>query len=598
MKKLYSFLLLLTLSSLLLVGCGGGTETGGEQDDGIYTVTLDSQGAGEFAAQTVERGGRVERPKSPSKTGYSFDGWYLGDERWSFSSDTVETDITLTARYIPIEYSISYDLGGGSMPDGAPTSFTVENAASITLPTPTRGDLKFDGWAFEGAILGSVSEVGLRDISLTAIFYDTKPEIIEGSDSVLAYAILNENNITVELLCKAEEKETRKLRIEVPENWSVAKATLGGKDKCFKAARVGEKNIVDLTLEGGTLSATLAPVITTDDMRLESGFGITLSDGTVVDANYYPGFLRKAVTFTIDDGRVDTDTEFLSIVKPAGILGTFNLNRVNSESLELYEGYEIANHHKLHSLPFRDPADFYTGKSFDSLVKDELFNSKTADTEYVYKTSTEGLYYINYHYYSESYIGKTAWHAIADDETYKKYVGITEEELEAGYGCEVVGFAYPHGVLTETVKQYLKEAGYLYARRTGNLKDKTGFALPEDRFAWTYNADVGCLLEVMAKYDALADDGTLKFFAFGVHSKDFLERWDVLREFAEKYGYRPGDFYYATNRAIFEYEDAVKALVITDEKIVNSSDIDVYVTVNGVKTVIFANSEYVFSENK
>ena len=40
---------------------------------------------------------------------------------------------------------------------------------------------------------------------------------------------------------------------------------------------------------------------------------------------YFPGFTRKSLTFTIDDGNITNDTKFLSIVRPAGILGTFNL---------------------------------------------------------------------------------------------------------------------------------------------------------------------------------------------------------------------------------------------------------------------------------
>ena len=98
----------------------------------------------------------------------------------------------------------------------------------------------------------------------------------------------------------------------------------------------------------------------------------------------------------------------------------------------------------------------------------------------------------------------------------------------------------------------------------------------------------------MADFDSYEDDGELKMFAFGVHAKDFetYGKWDDLEEYARLYGNRQEDFWYATNRQIFEYEDALKMLVITDEKITNPSDIDLFVTINGVKTIIFANSEY------
>ena len=44
-----------------------------------------------------------------------------------------------------------------------------------------------------------------------------------------------------------------------------------------------------------------------------------------IDLKFFPGWTRKSVTFTIDDGNVAMDKKFLDIVRPAGILGTFNL---------------------------------------------------------------------------------------------------------------------------------------------------------------------------------------------------------------------------------------------------------------------------------
>jgi hypothetical protein len=97
----------------------------------------------------------------------------------------------------------------------------------------------------------------------------------------------------------------------------------------------------------------------------------------------------------------------------------------------------------------------------------------------------------------------------------------------------------------------------------------------------------------MSDFAACEDNGNLKFFCFGVHAVDYKNAgWDELEEFVDTYGNRSDEFYYATVRDIFEYEDAVKALEITEEKIVNGSDIDVFVTVNNVKIIIPANSTY------
>ena len=314
---------------------------------------------------------------------------------------------------------------------------------------------------------------------------------------------------------------------------------------------------------------------------------MTLTNGTKIDVNYYPGFVRKSVTFTLDDGIYQYDKKVVDILKPYGFTGTFNINNpATVTDPAIYDGFEVANHHILHAVAVKPdyaaremvneylPTDADTAKVY--------LASRTVDGEKV-----DGMYYV--------YIG-SSWHPMAADETYIKYLEWTTEKLDKMFGeGTIVGFAYPHGnQYNDAIIAYLKEAGYLYGRRTGNLKASTGFALPRDRYTWTYNADHNCLLTVMADYDKYADDGTLKMFSFGVHAKDFEtgNKWGDLETFAKTYGNRPEDFWYATNRQIFEYEDAIKALEISEEKIVNPSPVTVYITVNNEKVIIPAMSAY------
>ncbi len=64
-----------------------------------YTVTFDSYGGTPVPpAQEVEYGHTATEPAAPEKTGYTFDGWYLGDEKYDFSA-AVEQNITLTAKW-------------------------------------------------------------------------------------------------------------------------------------------------------------------------------------------------------------------------------------------------------------------------------------------------------------------------------------------------------------------------------------------------------------------------------------------------------------------------------------------------------------------
>ena len=75
-----------------------------------YTVLFYSDES-EISSQSVAKGEKATEPPSPKKEGYTFDGWYIGDERWNFAWYTVTEDITLTARWIPINNSQGGGLG-------------------------------------------------------------------------------------------------------------------------------------------------------------------------------------------------------------------------------------------------------------------------------------------------------------------------------------------------------------------------------------------------------------------------------------------------------------------------------------------------------
>ena len=66
-----------------------------------YTVTFNTDGGTPVPpAQEVEYGLTATEPAAPEKTGYTFDGWYLGEAEEPFSFDTaITSDITLTAKW-------------------------------------------------------------------------------------------------------------------------------------------------------------------------------------------------------------------------------------------------------------------------------------------------------------------------------------------------------------------------------------------------------------------------------------------------------------------------------------------------------------------
>ena len=57
-----------------------------------------------------------------------------------------------------------------------------------------------------------------------------------------------------------------------------------------------------------------------------------------IDLNFFPGWVRKSITFTIDDGNMKLDRKFLDITEPAMLKGTFNLNT------PLKRGTQVSSH--------------------------------------------------------------------------------------------------------------------------------------------------------------------------------------------------------------------------------------------------------------
>ena len=64
-----------------------------------YIVTFDSDGGSEVASQTVESGKTATKPTDPTKTGYSFNGWYNGDTAFDFAA-AIEGDVTLKVKWL------------------------------------------------------------------------------------------------------------------------------------------------------------------------------------------------------------------------------------------------------------------------------------------------------------------------------------------------------------------------------------------------------------------------------------------------------------------------------------------------------------------
>ena len=115
-----------------------------------YTVSFDTKGANATVeAQVVDENTKATSPIfNGTRAGYRFDGW-----DFDFETD-ITADITVSARWTLVDYTINYDLAGGNATN--PTVYTVESTA-ITLAAPTREGYTFVGWTGTGLDAATVA---------------------------------------------------------------------------------------------------------------------------------------------------------------------------------------------------------------------------------------------------------------------------------------------------------------------------------------------------------------------------------------------------------------------------------------------------------
>ncbi|MBR6040009.1 MAG: InlB B-repeat-containing protein, partial [Clostridia bacterium] len=116
---------------------------------GGIVVTLDANG-GEVSPTTVTvtYNSTYGTLPTPTRTGYTFDGWYTaktgGSKVTSSTTVTTTSNHTLYAHWTAKQYTVTFNANGGSV---STTSKTVTYDSTYgDLPTPTRTGFTFNGW--------------------------------------------------------------------------------------------------------------------------------------------------------------------------------------------------------------------------------------------------------------------------------------------------------------------------------------------------------------------------------------------------------------------------------------------------------------------
>ncbi|MHB1454762.1 MAG: leucine-rich repeat protein, partial [Saccharofermentanales bacterium] len=111
-----------------------------------YPVTFNSQSGSAVASKTASYNTAITAPAAPTRTGYTFGGWYKESgciNAWNFATDKITAATTLYAKWTIITYTVTFN----SMSGSAVTSKTASYNTSAAAPTnPTRSGYTFLGW--------------------------------------------------------------------------------------------------------------------------------------------------------------------------------------------------------------------------------------------------------------------------------------------------------------------------------------------------------------------------------------------------------------------------------------------------------------------
>ena len=154
-KSIFKAVAVSAVAAFFCVGCGDKSDEdpdeGGGEVKASYTITFNANGGtvSPTSAKTGEDGKLASLP-TPTRTGYTFDGWYTAATGGTevAESRVYTANATIYAHWkeesVGSSYTITFDANDGTV---SPTSAkTGDDGKLDSLPEPTRSGYVFDGW--------------------------------------------------------------------------------------------------------------------------------------------------------------------------------------------------------------------------------------------------------------------------------------------------------------------------------------------------------------------------------------------------------------------------------------------------------------------
>ena len=142
MKKKLVILGLFLVSVFAITAC--------TEDPEVFTITFNSMGGTTVEPVEIEDGLTLTLPADPTRTGYTFAGWYLDDAyATSFSDLIILESITVYAKWDINTFTVTFESNGGTSINNQ----TVNYNGSVVEPVaPTKEGYAFAGWYSDQAL--------------------------------------------------------------------------------------------------------------------------------------------------------------------------------------------------------------------------------------------------------------------------------------------------------------------------------------------------------------------------------------------------------------------------------------------------------------
>ena len=158
------------------------------------TLTFDSQGGSAVSSITKKFGQSITMPANPTKTGYTFAGWYTNvectdDAKFTASAMPGE-NLTLYAKWTVNKYTVTYVV------DNERTTKQVEFGTEVTLPKPPaeKAGYTFNRWDVSGAVMtDSKFTMPANNVTITATWTANRYTITFDTDGGSAVAAMTQD---------------------------------------------------------------------------------------------------------------------------------------------------------------------------------------------------------------------------------------------------------------------------------------------------------------------------------------------------------------------------------------------------------------------